>query len=287
MTDACKIDGIDIATYGVIILRGGDHGFISFPSRKQPVVIDWPDQDGFEIGDNTPVYNEKKLTVNYYLKGNETNFQSRLNSFVSLHESSGYRAVEVREFGQTFQLRYAGVSSFSMNRGFTASGEKAARIGIDYVMDNPVQFGSTGSPTEPTANRSVATHVEISGVDLSAFGIVVQDVYSSAYRVPVKDRLVYSSAYRTGNIADTSYAPKRGKQDITIKCTMLCDDRTAFMENYSALFNKLNFNGFTLGLVADAKQYICYYSSMENFTKLHWTERAVAGFDLKLIGSPL
>jgi hypothetical protein len=282
MTGACTIDGIDIATLGVIILRGGDHGFISFPSRKAPVIIDWPDANGFEIGNDDPVYNEKKLTVSYYLKGNETNFQSRLNSFVSLHEASGYRAIEVREFDQTFQLRYAGVSSFSMNRGFSVTGEKAAKIGIDYVMDDPLQF--IGVTTIPTANREIDTQVQISGVDLSAFGIIVQDIYSGAFKLGIKDRLIYQSAYSTGNIADTSYAPKTGKQEIIVRCTMICDSRAAFMQNYSALFNKLDFNGFTLGLIAASKQYICYYSAMEGFKKRPWTGRAIAWFDLKFIG---
>jgi hypothetical protein len=283
MTGACIINGIDIATtFGVTILRGGDHGFISFPSRKAPVVIDWPDADGFEIGTDDPVYNEKKVTVNYYLKGNETNFLGRLNTFISMHEASGYRAIEVREFDTTFHLRYAGVSSFSMNRGFSVTGEKAARISIDYVMDDPLQF--IGSTSSPTANRTIPTQVQIGGVDLSAFGIIVQDIYSSAFRYGIKDRLVYQSAYSTGNIADTSYAPKRGKQELTIRCTMICDDRAAFLENYSALFHALDVASFTLNMVAAGKQFKCYYSAMEGFKKRPWTGRAVAGFDLKFIG---
>ena len=282
MTGACIIDGTDIATLGVIILRGGDHDFISFPSRKAPVVIDWPDANGLEIGDDAPVYNEKKLTVNYYLKGNETNFQSRLNSFVSLHELSGYRAIEVREFDQTFQLRYSGVSYFSMNRGFSVSGEKAAQISIDYVMDDPVHF--FGVTTVPTAARIIPTHVEIGGVDLAAFGIVVKEIYSGAMRSAAKKRLVYSSEYETGNDADTSYAPKNGKQEITIKCTMICDDRAAFLENYGALFNAIDVASFTLNLTAAEKQFKCYYSSMEGFKKRPWTDRAMAWFDLKMVG---
>lgn len=282
MTGACIIDGIDISTLGALILRGGDHGFISFPARKQPVVIEWPDQDGFEIGGDAPVYEAKKLTVNYYLKGDETNFQSRLNSFISLHEAAGYRAIEVREFATTFQLRYAGVSSFSMNRGFSVTGEKAARIGIDYVMDNPLQF--IGATTVPTANRAIPTQVQISGTDLAAFGIIVKDIYSSAFRFGIKDRLVYQSNYSTGNIADTSYAPKRGKQELTVRCTMIGENRTAFLENYSALFQALDVASLTLNLAAAGKQLKCYYSAMDSFSKRPWTDRAYAEFDIKLIG---
>jgi len=282
MTGACIIDGTDIATLGVIILRGGDHGFISFPSRKTPTLIDWPDQNGFEISTDAPVYDAKKLTVTYYLKGNETNFQSRLNAFISLYELSGYRAMEVRELDATFQLRYAGVSSFTMNRGFSVTGEKSARISIDYVMDDPIQF--IGASTIPTANREIDTKVQVAGIDLSAFGIIVQDVYSSALRFGIKNRLVHQSSYSTGNIADASYAPKHGKQELTIRCTMICEERTAFLENYAALFHALDVSSFTLNLVAASKQFKCYYSAMESFKKQPWTDRAIASFDLKLIG---
>lgn len=282
MTGACIIDGIDISTLGAMILRGGDHGFILFPARKQPVIIEWPDQDGFEIGSDSPVYEAKKLTVSYYLKGDEMNFKTRLNSFVSLHEAAGYRAIEVREFAKTFQLRYAGVSSFSMNRGFSVTGEKAARISIDYVMDSPLQF--IGATTVPAANRAIPTRVQISGTDLAAFGIIVKDIYSSAFRFGIKDRLVYQSAYTTGNTADTSYAPKRGKQELTVRCAMICGDRTSFLENYSALFHALDVASLTLNLAAAGKQFKCYYASMDSFTKRPWTDRAYAEFDLKLIG---
>jgi len=283
MIGACIIDGTDIATLGVLILRGGDHDFISFPQRKDPLIIEWPDADGFEIGSDAPVYEAKKLTVNYYLKGDETNFQARLNAFVGLHEAAGYRAMEVREFAQTFQLRYAGVSGFSMNRGFSVSGEKSARISIDYVMDDPLQFIDS-EIVAPTENRPFPTHVQVGGVDLSAFGIVVHETYPTALCRTPKGRMVYTSQFINGNITDTSYAAKKGKQDITIRCTMLCADRETFLMNYSALFNALNVSSFTLTLSAAGKQFKCFYNAMDGFKKRPWTGRGIAGFNLKLVG---
>ena len=286
MTGACIIDGIDIATLGVLILRGGDHGFISFPKRKGPTLIEWPDADGVEIGSDAPVYDAKKLTVHYYLKGDETTFKNRLNAFISLHEQAGYRAMEVREFGLTFNLRYAGISDFNPNRGFSVTGEKAARISIDYVMDDPLQFIDT-EVVVPTANRSIPTYTEIGGLDLSVFGIVVSRVYPTAFLQPLKERLIYSSAYANGNIADTSYAAYKNKQGITVQCTMICTDRAAFMSNWNALFNALNVPSFILNLSAAGEQYKCYYSDMNNFTKRPWTSRGIASFELNLTGYQL
>ena len=283
MTGACIIDGIDISTLGALILRGGDHGLISFPTRKNVQLIDWPDEDGFEVSPALPVYDAKKLTVNYYLKGNETNFKTRLNSFVTLHEASGLRHVEVREFDFHFWLRYAGVSSFAMNRGFSVTGEKSAQISIDYVMDNPLQFVASALGAI-TANREIPTQVAFSDIDLSAFGIIVSDVYSTAMKLTAKERLVANSAYSTGNVAFTGHAPKHGRQEITVKCTMICDGLEAFVDNYIALFNTMNVPYFTMNLTAAAKQYNCYYSSMDNFKKWPWTGRAMAEFDLKLVG---
>lgn len=282
MTGACTIDGIDIATLGVLILRGGDHGFIQFPARKAPQLIEWPDLDGFEIGSDAPVYEARKLTVDYYLKGVGIEFQNRLNAFVSLHEAAGLRTVYLREFGQSFQLRYTGVSAFSLNRGFTAAGEKAARISMDYVADSPIDFIDTEAVA--SAYRAIPTQVELDGVDLAAFGIVVQDVYSTAMQRQLKERLLYSSKYSSGNVADTSWAAPRGKQEIAIRCTMICNNRAEFMQNWSALFNHLNKADLELNLAAPDKQYFCYYSSMDGFEKWPFTGQARAEFTLKLIG---
>ena len=282
MTGACTIDGIDIATLGVLILRGGDHDLISFPSRKDPKYNDWPEEDGIEISDDDPVFNEKKVTAKYYLKGDETNFKSRVNAFLDLHVVAGYRSVYVREFDRTFQLRFIGVTGYEQNRGFSRSGEKSVRLDVEYSMDDPIQFLNP-LIVAPASGRSIPAQVTINSIDLAQYGIVVHKVYSTALRWSVKQGLVISSKYRTGLIADVAIPPKRKMQRITLECTMIAPDRAAFWNNYNALWSVMSSSTFMLGLPAAMKGFRCYYSVMSGFSKSPWTGRVILKFNLEVV----
>lgn len=281
MTGAVIIDGTDIASLGAIMLRGGDHELISFPARKEPVMIEWPEHDGFEISDDLPVYEAKKMTVDYYLKGDETTFPDRLNAFADLHFVSAYNSIFVREFDKTFSLRFAGITSLKISRGFTVDGNKNARISIDYVMDNPTQFLGSGSPS---ANREPDTQVTIGAVDLAAFGIIVKEVYGTAMRLTPKSGIVYNSRYDNGQTSIFATSPKRAKQDISISCAMICEDRAAFMSNWNALWTAVNVSSVEIGLTAAGKTYKAFYKSMDAFRKRPWTNRAFAEFELNFTG---
>lgn len=288
MTGACTIDGTDIDTLGGLILLGGDHDFISFPSRKDPKYNDWPEEDGIEISNDDPVFNEKKVTVKYYLKGDETNFKHRVNSFLDLHVGAGYRSVYVREFGRTFQLRFLGVTGYEQNRGFSRGGEKSVRLDAEYSMDDPVQFLDPLIVT-PASGRSIPAQVTLNSVDLAQYGIIVHKVYSTAMRLAVKQRLITSSQYMTGLIADVGLTddialpPKRQMQRITLECTMIAPDRAAFWNNYNALWSVMSSNTFLLGLPAAMKDFTCYYSSMTGFSKKPWTGRVIVKFNLEVV----
>lgn len=284
MKGACIIDDIDIADLGALILRGGDNDFISFPSRKDPESNDWPEFDGIEIASDDPVFNEKKLTVKYCLKGDENTFKSNLSAFFSLHNQPGYRSVYIREFDKTFSLRYVEVSSYDQKRGFSLSGEKRAYIDIDYVMDDPLQFLDP-LILNPTAVRDIDTRVTINGVDLSQFGIVVQDVYRSALVRGIKEGLIIKSDYVTGLIPDVGAAPKKQKKPITIDCRMIAASREDFLTSYTALFNAIKGGIITLGLTATEEQLSCYYTGMSGFEKRPLASRAIASFKLEFIAN--
>lgn len=271
------IDGTDIAALGAFMVRGGDHGLISFPTRKEPVMIDWPDQDGFEIALDNPVYEAKKLRVDYFLKGNEMTFLDRLNAFANLHFTSGDNSIYVREFDKTFSMRFAGITSLKINRGITTKGNKHALMSIDYVMDNPTQFLATGSAS---ASREPDTQVTIGDVDLSAFGIIVKEVYGTAFRFSPKGGIVYNSRYVNGQSVVYPSSPKRAKQDITISCAMICEDRAAFMANWNALWTAVNVPSLSIGLTAAGKTFTGYYKSMVDFKKRPWTARSFAEFEI-------
>jgi len=285
MTTACTINSVDIATLGALILRGGDHDLISFPARKEPVIIEWPDRDGFEIGDDEPVFDAKKVTIDYHLKGDETNFLNRLNAFANLHfQATDDLPVYVREFNATFNLRFTGISKLDINRGITRTGEKAARISVNYMMDDPAHPFNPAQTT-PTADREPETQVTIDTVDLAAFGIIVKNVYSSALRFDAKPGIVYKSRYATGNNVIYPSVQKQNARKITLNCAMVCAGRTGFLENWNALWYAAALQpSVTLGLTAAGKNFTAYYTAMDNFNKRPWTRRAFAEFELLFSG---
>jgi hypothetical protein len=283
MTGACIINSVDIATLGALIVRGGDHNLITFPTRKEPVMIEWPDADGFEIADEDPVFDAKKVTVQYYLKGNKTSFLNRLTDFANLHFVARNFDVYVREFDKTFSLRFAGITGMNISRGFSTTGDKNARITVEYVMDDPLQFINPAITT-PTALRDTDTGVMIAGVDLADFGIIVKEVYSTAFKLGGKPGIVYSSRYANGNDVVHPSLLKKEKQNITIACAMICDDGAAFMSNWNALFNALAAPSVPIVLTEAGKAFTAYYSSMSDFKKRPWTRRAFAEFELNLVG---
>ncbi len=281
MTGAVTIDGTDIYTaYGAYILKGGDNGFISFPSAKAPPTNDWPEEDGLEVYLGNRVFNEKNLTVRYRLNGDETTFKSRLDAFKSLHFQAGYRQIYVREFEKTFSSRFSGISGYSQRRGFSRNGDNSCVIEVDYIMDDPTQFLVLA--TEPANEGLDSTKVVLNSVDLANFGIIVRDIYSTGMRGSAKKPLVYSSAHANGVAADTAYSPLKSFPLLTIKCSMSAPDKATFWQNYNTLWWVVN-SGISLSMVAAEETYLCYYSAMENFEKKRpFAVRPRVEFDLKL-----
>lgn len=283
MTGACIIDGIDIATLGAFICRDGDNDFISFPQRKDPPENDWPEEDGAEVDDSDPVFSAKKLTVKYYLKGDQLTFTNRLSAFLDLHNQSGYRAVYIREFDKTFQLRFIEISGYSQKRGFSYQGEKSTYIDVVYSMDDPLQFLNP-LILLPEGGRESDTLVAINGLDLAEFGIIVNNVYSTALKHGFKEGIITESQYRSGLTIDVATAPKRKKQPVKIDCTMLCSSREEFITNYTALWNIISGNVISLQLPVIELQ--CYYSGMSSFEKRPWgTGKAFAKFSIDLFAN--
>jgi hypothetical protein len=240
--------------------------------------------DGVELASDDPVYNEKKLSIKYYLKASELAFKPNLNAFFDLHMQQGYRSIYIREFDKTFQVRFSEVTGYQQKRGFSLSGDKWAYIDIDYVMDNPLQFLDPGiiNPVGPAGND---TRVSVNGTDLSAYGIIVQDVYSTALKYGVKEGLVYRSSYGSGLVSDTGISPKKQKQAVTIECRMSAGSRADFITNYTALFNNIKAGVITINLTAAGKELKCCYLSMSGFAKRPWTGKASASFRLEFISN--
>lgn len=269
MTGSCIIDGFDIATIGMFVLRGGDLDLLTFPDRKEPQKNEWFEHDGDDV-DLTEVYfNAKKTTIKYYLNAvSGLEFITRLEAFQSLMLSSGTRSIYLSEFDKTFMLRYTGCSAFSQKGGLIKSGRKSAEITVDYMMDDPLQIFDLNI-TEPMSNKANDTFVKLNAIELKNFGITVKKIYDTFLALPdVKEGLVRSSGRMSGQTVDVNFTPKRQSRKLAVDCYMKAATRDEFYRNYNALFNQLAKPQALTVTINNTTDINCYYNSMSGFSKL-------------------
>lgn len=283
MKGSCYIDGIDIFSYGAFILQGGDNDFLSFPERKLPYSNDWYEENGVEYDLSEPFFKEKKVTVKFHFTAQTgVQFVSSLAMFRSLVSAPGDRTVYMRDFDRSFNLRYVSSSGYTHNGGLAKKGMKRGNMSLVFSMDDPLQFFEAGI-IEPVGGFNNETHVKLGGLDLSAFGIIVNKCYDSSLAYPgVKTPLIRSFAAANGiSIARAKRLVYKEKK-VTISCTMRADTRELLYTNYTALFNHLRQPGL-LTLTTFAGEEYCFYSSMQNFKKLRpLSVRPFISFDIIL-----
>lgn len=280
------IDGIDIRTLGIFILRGGSNDFLSFPERREPDINDWAEHDGLEADLSECTFEAKRISVQLYISApDESTFKQHLNAFETLHFAPGYRNVYVKEFDRTFLLRFVGFSNYRHKGGLGIGNKKSAELTVEYMMDDPAQLFISAVET-PISMRPATSFVKLNGINFSNFGIVVQEIYSTALR-PRSAKLMLERRNRfiSGIQADVSATPSKKSREINIVSTMLAENLTEFYINYTALFNQLRkTTGLTLEAERTNKKINCYYSRMADFRKLSTFSNSVkVSFNLTFI----
>lgn len=267
MVGSCIIDTVDISAYGAFIERGGSDDFLSFPVRRTPDFNDWAEYDGLDVDLSDLSFEAKKVSVNYVITApDQTVFKHRLNSFKTLHYQPGYRQIYVKEFNKTFELRFIGFSRYRHTGGMINNRTKRGYLTAEYVMDDPLQMftGSVGSPVGGGVNHS---NIRLNMNDLSSYGIIVNDAYSSLLKPrSLKEALTYKSNYRDGIITDTDEELKKRPRELMIDCTMVATSSANMIINLNALFNQMN---STQPVTIDTAGEImnCYYTKMSRFKK--------------------
>ncbi len=284
MARIVKIDGTDLATLGMFILKGGDYDLFSFPERKRPPQNDWFEEDGLDVDLSEMLLKEKTVTIKYFLIAeNTTLLQQRLNTFETLHFQPGYRQLYIEAFNRTFELRTAEFTEYKHKGGYVMNGKKTAEITVKYVMDNPTQYFQSAVET-PTINRKHLSHISLNGYDLSHFGIIVQNAYDTLLKIASpKLGIINKSKYATGVASDTDFTPKKKSKRIIIDCIMVTETYADFETNYTALFNQLTKTG-AIQIGMRGATFDCYYSKMNNFEKKKpLTNGARVKFKIELI----
>ena len=268
MIGSCIINGIDIANWGMFILRGSDYDFLSFPDRKDPVSNSWKEYDGLDIDLSEIFFKEKKVTVGFFIKANTgEEFLYRLNSFYTLISEAGTISLYSREFDKTFQLRFISCPDYTHSGGMYKDGVKQGLLAVEFSMDNPLQLFTNSTILEPIGNGN-KQFVEINGYDMGRFGIIVNECYNTTLKSPmIKHPLVQSFERGTGLFTSSPSKATFEAKQVIIECTMRANHRQEFYQNYEALFNNLTKNG-AIQLSTFSSDSQAYYSSMQGFEKL-------------------
>lgn len=198
-----------------------------------------------------------------------------------MHYAAGNRQMYVREFNHTFSLQFIGVSDYQHQGGYYKTGQKSAHITVEYADNDPLAMFSPAI-TLPLGG-GIATRVLFNGTDFADYGLIIQEVYSTALRIrKPKKGLVQTFAHLSGAVADLGFIPQKESREIEIKCTLLADTLDAFWTNYTALFNQMaKQEALTITLVG-GEQINCYYQAMANVKKLRpFKSRVMMSFSLK------
>lgn len=262
-----KIDNIDIATLGMLILRGGDYDLLSFPARKPVPTNDWFEEDGIEVDLSDVAFSEKEVALKCYLKGVSTlDFLTKLTALKNILIAPGMRSLLISTMNKTFSLRFKGFQDTQLSGGLVKSGSTSAKFAINFSMDDPLQIFSESNvvPTGIAEN----SHVKINGYDLSRFNIIVRQVYNSAFQFLIKEGMSNTNEVTSGKVVDTNFAAKLASKQISIVCSMICPSLDNFYANYSALFNNIRLaEPLLVSFTGSNAEMSCYYSRMENFVK--------------------
>ncbi|MDR1937309.1 MAG: hypothetical protein LBQ73_02260 [Tannerellaceae bacterium] len=285
MKGSCIMDGIDIADWGMFIVRGGDYDFLSFPERKEPPSTNWYEHNGIDADLSEVYFKEKKISVKFYISARTgMELYSNINTFFSFVSEPGYRQIYVREFDRTFRLRYLSCPELKHKGGLVKVGNKSSLFTVEFAMDDPLQLFTNpdAAPTPPDGYFG-ETHVSLNERDLSEYGIIVNECYNTILPLPAVKKPLSRDFSRINGVLVYPYSKTNFEiKQAVIGCTMRAASREEFYTNYEALFRDLTAPG-ELTLASAAGEEKCFFAAMDNFKKnAPFRRRILVSFDLRL-----
>lgn len=269
------IDNTDIYTdYGVGITENGFNDLFLFPALVTPYSNDWPEQNGIQVNLSNPLLQNKNVGISF---ASITKDNVNVDNFLSILTTEGYRTLDIRSLGKTFQLR----ASSENNR---AVYNNAQTFTIQFVddfprglLDNTATKQGHGFTNLPTSDYL------LDSIRFDEYGIVVEQGKAEVYKMPtLKQNLTRSISNRDSVIYDTSIVRFQSK-DVTLKCALYCNTIEQFWQNYYAFFGDLvkpKERQLTVEYAEDT--YPCFYKNMSNPIFYRGSGYVLLKFDLVL-----
>lgn len=279
LTGHCIINGSDIYDeWGAFLTRGAEAGILQFPARKAPVKTEWPDSDMPDVDLDTPLYEVKRFSLGFFIKGETAaEFKSRWSGLWALLTQPEL-AIFIRTLWLTTTARY---ESCTMQQHTPL----AATATVTFVMDEPLGW-LDDSAANPYVPRVRNTGYLMDFADFGKYGIAVLRGSTGTIDYPkAKAPLLQTNSAMSGQMAD-EYGNLRFEESvITLKCVMRAEFLSDLIWNLMAFNQRLNAPGMRYIYAPQVeKTYWCSYREM---TGMKITGRLIDGevtatFDLTL-----
>ncbi|QEL01583.1 hypothetical protein FKG96_12455 [Olivibacter sp. LS-1] len=140
MTGFCRINDKDaFETFGIAFERGTFDELFSLPVPKERVVNDWPDEDGLDVDDVSPIRLQPR-TLNppmlIVAEGGD-DAHNKYNLFREELYKSVYMDFEFPTVDVRFKLRFTGGGAVTTIGNFFRSGMAGMRFNVTFTDDFP------------------------------------------------------------------------------------------------------------------------------------------------------
>lgn len=252
-----RINGVDISSYNIHIARGGLDDFFLLPERDKVEINNWHECDGIEVDLESPIWvSPRKIMITYHLLGgNADQFVANLNSFRMLHEP---RIILFQDdaYKISVELEPIAFSDYRHKGGLEYRAPKTATIAVEYLLHRVEQLYNSDGSCQAT---SYPTYVSIDNIDLSSYGMIVHEVYSSAL-LPL--------SYKGGNLR------KDTAKIIQIDCSVVASSMSDIWCSLSHIFSLIS-QEHTLTIRLKDISYQCYYLKSESAKVTHFQYNSV------------
>lgn len=265
-----KIDGTNINTYGLYLLRDSLGDVIRFPKRKAININDWAESDGIEPDLTVSEFEAKTVNLKFGIKaGDEGSFWGSYNRVMAVLSAPGYRQMDF-DLGVVFPYRSSAQGSYAIP---IPENPTVSIFSMSFIEDRPEQ--QIGKSATPTGGYDRNDGFYLNGISFGEFGMWMESGTDDLLKYPS-----VKSPFTDGlNVDLTTVCTKH--KEVTLKLTLVAGSPAQFWQNHAALFHQLADPGMQT-LTAYGIDIPFFYTDCPSATVEEWASRIIVTMSVRL-----
>lgn len=265
-----KIDGTNINTYGLYLLRDSLGDVIRFPKRKAININDWAESDGIEPDLTVSEFEAKTVNLKFGVKaGDEGSFWGSYNRVMAVLSAPGYRQMDF-DLGVVFPYRSSAQGSYAIP---IPENPTVSIFSMSFIEDRPEQ--QIGKSATPTGGYDRNDGFYLNGISFGEFGMWMESGTDDLLKYPS-----VKSPFTDGlNVDLTTVCTKH--KEVTLKLTLVAGSPAQFWQNHAALFHQLADPGMQT-LTAYGIDIPFFYTDCPSATVEEWASRIIVTMSVRL-----